>query len=275
MTSNKIFDCFIFNDEINLLKIRFNILNDYVDYFVICESKYDHNKKLKKFNFNINLFSKFKKKIIYIKITKPPESDNPWINQSNQRNTLIDGIKKANPEDYIIYSDVDEIPNPVTINEFVNTNYKYGIFMQYFFYYKLNLLSNNIFNQWEGSRICKKKYLKSFEDLRVNVTKKNLRYKFYRIDKFYLEKNIKLINNGGWHFSYLMNVKQIIKKIKSSTHTEYNRKKYLNPKIIKKRISEGKDLFNRKDVFNKIEFTKNIYPQYLIKNKIKFKSLIV
>ena len=147
--------------------------------------------------------------------------------------------------------------------------------MQYFFYYKLNLLSNNIFNQWEGSRICKKKYLKSFEDLRANVRKKNLRYKFYRIDKFYLEKNIKLINNGGWHFSYLMNVKQIIKKIKSSTHTEYNRKKYLNPKIIKKRISEGKDLFNRKDVFNKIEFTKNIYPQYLIKNKIKFKSLIV
>ena len=63
MTSNKIFDCFIFNDEINLLKIRFNILNDYVDYFVICESKYDHNKKLKKFNFNINLFSKFKKKL--------------------------------------------------------------------------------------------------------------------------------------------------------------------------------------------------------------------
>lgn len=273
--SRKIFDCFIFNDEINLLKIRFNILNNYVDYFVICESKYDHNKKLKKFNFNLNLFPEFKKKIIYIKITQPQKSDDPWINQSNQRNTLVKGIKKAKLDDYIIYSDVDEIPNPLTIQEFINSNYKFGIFMQYLFYYKLNLLSKNTYNQWEGSRICKKKYLKSFEDIRANIRKKNLRYKFYRIDKFYLEKNIKLINNGGWHFSYLMNAKEIIKKIKSSTHTEYNRKEYLNSKIIEEKIRQGKDLFNRTDTFNKIKFTNKIYPKYLVKNKKKFKDLII
>lgn len=154
--SGKIFDCFIFNNEINLLKIRFNILNNYVDYFVICESKFDHNRKIKKINFNINSFSTFKKKIIYIKITEPPQSNNPWINQSNQRNALINGIKKANPEDYIIYSDVDEIPNPLTIKEFTNSRYKFGIFMQFLFYYKLNLLSKITYNKWEGSRICKK-----------------------------------------------------------------------------------------------------------------------
>jgi len=273
--SKKIFDCFIFNNEINLLKIRFNILNDYVDYFVICESKFDHNKKLKKFNFNINLFTKFKKKIIYIKITEPPQSDNPWINQSNQRNTLINGIEKANPEDYIIYSDVDEIPNPLKIKEFTNSHYKFGIFMQFLFYYKLNLLSKITYNKWEGSRICKKKYLKSFENLRTNIRKKNLRYKFYRIDKLYLEKNIKLINNGGWHFSYLMNAKEIIKKIKSSTHTEYNKKEYLNSKIIEEKMRQGKDLFNRTDTFNKIKFTNKIYPKYLVKNKKKFKDFII
>lgn len=273
--SRKIFDCFIFNNEINLLKIRFNILNNYVDYFVICESKFDHNRKIKKFNFNINSFSKFKKKIIYVKITEPPQSNNPWINQSNQRNALINGIKKANPEDYIIYSDVDEIPNPLTIKEFTNSHYKFGIFMQFLFYYKFNLLSKNTYNKWEGSRICKKKYLKSFENLRANIRKKNLSYKFYRIDKLYLEKNILLINNGGWHFSYLMNVKEIIKKIKSSTHTEYNKKEYLNSKIIKEKIRQGKDLFNRGDTFNKINFTNKIYPKYLIKNKKKFKDLII
>ena len=154
--SGKIFDCFIFNNEINLLKIRFNILNNYVDYFVICESNFDHNRKIKKINFNINSFSTFKKKIIYIKITEPPQSNNPWINQSNQRNALINGIKKANPEDYIIYSDVDEIPNPLTIKEFTNSRYKFGIFMQFLFYYKINLLSKITYNNWEGSRICKK-----------------------------------------------------------------------------------------------------------------------
>ena len=147
--------------------------------------------------------------------------------------------------------------------------------MQFLFYYKLNLLSKNTYNKWEGSRICKKKYLKSFEDLRTNIRKKNLKYKFYRIDKFYLEKNIKLINNGGWHFSYLMNIKEIIKKIKSSTHTEYNKKEYTNPKIIEKRIREGKDLFNRGDAFYKIKFTNKIYPRYLIRNKKKFEDLII
>ena len=187
----------------------------------------------------------------------------------------MSGIEKANLEDYIIYSDVDEIPNPLKIKEFINSHYKFGIFMQYLFYYKLNLLSKNTYNEWEGSRICKKKYLKTFENLRANIRKKNLRYKFYRIDKFYLEKNIKLINNGGWHFSYLMNAKEIIKKIKSSTHIEYNKKEYTNPKLIEKKIKQGKDLFNRGDTFNKIKFTNKIYPKYLIKNKERFKDLII
>ena len=65
------------------------------------------------------------------------------------------------------------------------------------------------------------------------------------------------------------------KKIKSSTHTEYNKKEYLDSKIIKKKIKQGKDLFNRNDIFNKIKFTNKIYPDYLIKNRKKFKNLII
>jgi hypothetical protein len=72
-----------------------------------------------------------------------------------------------------------------------------------------------------------------------------------------------------------MNTKKIIKKIKSSVHTEYNKKEYLNFKIIKKKIKHGKDLFNRNDIFNKIKFTNKIYPEYLIKNRKKFKNLII
>ena len=50
-------------------------------------------------------------------------------------------------------------------------------------------------------------------------------------------------------------------------HTEYNKKEYLDSKIIKKKIKQGKDLFNRNDIFNKINFKNKIYPEYLIKNR--------
>jgi hypothetical protein len=72
-----------------------------------------------------------------------------------------------------------------------------------------------------------------------------------------------------------MNAKEIIKKIKSSTHIEYNKNEYTNPKIIEKKIKQGKDLFNRGDTFNKIKFTNKIYPKYLIKNKKRLKDLII
>ena len=69
----RIFDCTLFYDEDMILEIRLNMLNKYVDKFVICESKYTHSGAEKKLNFDIKKFSEFKKKIIYIPIENEPE----------------------------------------------------------------------------------------------------------------------------------------------------------------------------------------------------------
>ena len=69
----KIFDCFMFYDEELLLDIRMNILNEFVDYFVISESKSFHNGLERNLKFNINNYSKFKDKIIYLVHDREPD----------------------------------------------------------------------------------------------------------------------------------------------------------------------------------------------------------
>jgi len=150
----KIFDCVIYLDEDLLLDLRFNILNNYVDYFVIVESSKTWQNNKKKFNFKINKFLKFNHKIIYIKVEDMPNGDNPWLRENFQRNCITRGISNAASEDLVIISDADEIPNPKKIKEF-NVKKKYAVFEQKQFYYKLNLM-NFTYPIWRGSKICVK-----------------------------------------------------------------------------------------------------------------------
>ena len=115
-----------------------------------------------------------------------------------------------------IYSDADEIINPAVISDLPSIGNNIAICEQFCFYYKLNLLSEQYKDVWEGSRVSKFKNLKSFSWLRL-IAKKNLKYSFFRFDKF---KKIKVLNKAGWHFSYLMTEEDIQKKIKAWTHSE-------------------------------------------------------
>jgi beta-1,4-mannosyl-glycoprotein beta-1,4-N-acetylglucosaminyltransferase len=129
----------------------------------------------------------------------------------------------------------------------------------------------NLGNNWEGTRGCLKKNLHSINYMRQKVLKKNLKYKFWRIDK---EKNIQIINDGGWHFSYLLTPFEIQKKIKTFAHTEYNKKKYTNLIIIKNKVKKGLDLFNRNIFFKKIKLDET-FPEYILKNKKIYYKWIV
>ena len=138
MSKNKIFDCFTFFNEKKLLNIRFNILDKFVDYFVICESKFDHRGKKKILNFNINDFKKFKEKIIYLVLDDFPKFDTTWERQDYQRDYLINGISSSKSEDIILFSDVDEIPNLEKNMKLIYDNQdKIGIFDQEVYYYNL------------------------------------------------------------------------------------------------------------------------------------------
>ena len=154
----KIYDCFSYWDEDLLLDLRLNILNDYVDYFVIVEGNKTWQNNPKKLKFDINKFSNFKKKIIYIPVVDMPGGDDPYLRENFQRNCMLRGLKSSSEEDVIIIYDLDEIPNPKKINNF-DPKKRFAVFKQKHFYYKLNLQSEN-HPHWYGSRICVKKYFK-------------------------------------------------------------------------------------------------------------------
>jgi beta-1,4-mannosyl-glycoprotein beta-1,4-N-acetylglucosaminyltransferase len=267
--SNKVFDCITFFNENFITNLRFEILDPVVDFFVICESIYDHKGNKKKVNFKLKN-SKFKRKIIHIIVKdKFSKSTSPWKNQALQREKIFDGLKNSKENDFIMFSDPDEIPNPHLLKNFFLRK-KYGIFLQKHFVYKINLL-NQYENPWEGTRIARKKDLSSIDYMRQKVLSKNLKYSFWRIDK---ERNIETFNNGGWHFNNLMSPKNISLKIRTFAHSEYNKKIFFDPIIIKKKIKERKDLFNRGRTYKKISINKNNYPTFIFNSLNKLKNFI-
>ncbi len=267
--SNKIYDCITFFDEGFQANLRFNILNNYVEQFVVCESKFDHKGHYKGVNFNIENYKEFKNKITHLVINEQfPDTSNPWKTQAFQREFIFSGLDKAKPEDYIMFSDPDEIPRPEILAN-LKLIKKFGIFLQKMFCYKMNIYNPHE-SPWEGSRICLKKDLKSIDFLRQKILKKNIRYPFWRIDK---EKNIQLIDNGGWHFNYLLEPEKISKKLKTFAHTEYNRNEFTNIDVIKENIHEKKDLFKRGHKYYKVQLD-NTFPNYILDNQSKFNQWI-
>ena len=193
----KIIDCFNYFDEDMMLEIRLSTLFDYVDKFVICEATLDHAGNKKKLNFDINKFKKYEEKINYIVINDLPKIvesfKKNWhpahARDQFQRNALTRGLKDCDQDDIIMISDLDEIPNPKKIADFKKEN-KYGCFVQGNFLFKLNLINTSEPN-WYGTRICRKKDLKSPQWLREIKCKKLPFYKFYKpkFDKFIKDDN--------------------------------------------------------------------------------------
>ena len=265
---NKIIDCITFFNENFIFDLRYQIIKDYVTNLIICESEYDHRGKPKKLNFNDKKYQN-DKKIIYIVHQKPFKDENPWANQANQREFILENISFANDEDYIFFSDPDEIPNTEILKNF-KLSKKYGIFFQKSFNYKFNLF-NEFETPWEGTRVCKKKNLKSIDYMRQKVLSKNLNYSFFRFNK---EKNIEIFKNGGWHFNNIMSAEKISLKLKTFAHKEYSSSKFSDPQIIQKKIDEKIDLFDRGYKYKKINLDTS-FPDYLINNKLDYKEFII
>jgi len=269
----KLIDCFMYFDEDLVLDIRLNTLKDKVDKFIITEATKNHAGEDKKLNFKIENFPKFRDKIQYIVVddlpvnVKPPKKG--WhenhARDQFQRNAIERGYKDFDDEDLIMISDIDEIPDPKKINEF-NIKNKFACFLQKNYQSKINLL--NITNKnWPGTKICQKKNLKTPQWLRNLKTKKKPFWKIFK-------KNIQLINNGGWHFSFLKDPDSIRKKIISYSHQEFNKEEFTNIDLIKKKISSGEDLFQRNISYKKVNLDET-FPEYIINNKKLFKDWIL
>jgi len=294
----KIFDCFMYFDESLLLDLRLNYLDKFVDKFIIIECNYNHKGEVKKPTFNKEKYKKFENKIEYVLLKDQPKnietinakdtenetSDKYILNaikrENFQRNYIKNCLSEATGNDWIIISDLDEIPNLSNVN-FKNIKSKFIFFKQDMMYYKFNLKLENC--SWVGTKACQMKNLESPQWLR-NI--KDRSYSWWRLDTLFSKnkyRNIKFIDDGGWHFSYLKTPEEIEKKLKSYLHhREYD----LNPigvDKIKKLVEQKKTIYNLKtdqrlnqfksgNKLNKIDI--NLLPKYILENKDKLKKWI-
>jgi beta-1,4-mannosyl-glycoprotein beta-1,4-N-acetylglucosaminyltransferase len=287
-----------FNEDL-ILEVRLNELCKHVEKFIIVESNYTHSGDFKEYNFDIKKFDKFKDKIIYIKTKDKPKEYlkidnnltlgekkgkqilNALYLENFQRNQIIRGLKEIDDDDFILISDLDEIPNlnNIDLNKYRS---KIIIFNQTFFHYRFNLYLEDL--NWFGSKCCTKKLFKSPQWLR-NV--KNKKYNFFRIDTLFSEtkyQNIHIENNGGWHFTNVNDEEGIVYKLKSYLHHADTPEENFDKDTFKKLIEERKFIYDHsvEKEGNKFGSQKKLsvydfelLPNYIKNNRDLFKDWMV
>ncbi len=301
----KIYDCFTFFNELDLLEIRLEELYDCVDYFVIVEANKTFSGEEKEFILekNLNRFKKWRKKIIYVKIEDMPKINKfslilqklmyklhpyspipleglaihlhlgKWKTQNFQRNQIIKGLQNAKDEDIVIISDLDEIPRKNKIPEIeksLSKGYNRVILNTRFYCYYLN---GFIEKEWNRIKACKFSALKYYFQSKPQEVRGGWR------DSNFLQKFIKnnektcLIKDAGWHFSYLGDTKKLLKKISALSGMEKGLKEYGNQLKLKKLIEEGKYLIEPKFKIKYVKIDES-FPKAVQKNKKKYRHLI-
>ncbi|WP_431644164.1 benzoate transporter [Enterobacter asburiae] len=297
-----IYDCFLYYDEDMLLEIRLNTLADIVDRFVIVESTHTFTGNKRSLHFDVNKFSKFKDKIIYVvydeePILKPSEDFNQdreidpwqpevfvvdaWANEAAQRNAIMQGLSGAKDDDLIFISDVDEIFSPETI-ESVNPNKLCSTIYLNFFNYQFNM---QVFNTDGTPRKCKLPRATKFKNLvtffggepesfrNLKRTQSVKNWSWFKWNWFKI--NNKIIDNGGWHFSWVMTPERISEKMSTISHTEYDLPEFNNPEHIMKVIKNAEDIWGRDRKLVRQELSNDNFPSYIVRNKEKFSDFII
>lgn len=284
----KVYDCFIFFNELDLLELRLNIMNELVDYFVIVESNITHSGQPKEFVFEENKkrFKKFLDKIIYIKVTDIPEDFtrlsvyhspenyeqdchnriSSYMMQSRifkleetvrareqyQRSCIIKGLEGCQGDDVIMLSDLDEITNPIALSKLLSNfdnSRVYGM-RQNSYYYYVNLLKEH---HWVGARVAT--YGKFCQ--------------YSPIDFRHVRDVI--VADGGWHFSFLGNAEQVLTKLQAYSHCDMVSADTITN--LPQRIYKCIDPYNRGKLTP--VGVDNTYPQYFLDNIHQYRHMIL
>jgi len=280
------YDCFCYFNEDMLLELRLETLWDHVDIFVISEASYTHAGKERATEFDITKFKKYESKIRYIRLDARPEGPNGfWKNENFIRNNVANGLYDATPDDLILISDLDEIPKPEAIKLY-DRSYKRADFHQRYYSYYLNnywlgnvddeekLVPNS--NIWNGTKITTYRYFVEFfksnaSSVRIYKSSGFLRGLKKAWFKFFQSQTIK---DGGWHFTWVFSIENIIKKIESTAHQEFNHEEHKNPERIRSLILSGRDV-NKPKARYQLQEIDDQFPKYLLENFEKFSMYIV
>lgn len=277
-----IYDCIPFFNELDILKLRMQIMSPYVDKFVLEESTVTFSGEPKEmvFDRHRDMFAPFADKIIYVAVDNSPMSGVTTHERDKfQKNQLIRGMVDCRPDDIVIFSDVDEIPNPKALTKIFDNFDPSKIYhlAQRMFYCFLNMeeISGNLLSitgefpgvehkQWLGTKIC------SF----ANLPEEGI--VFLREVSPDDPRSVR-VADGGWHFGYMGGdgerdvARRIGIKVQAAAHQEYNTSRYLSEAV--DRLLCGEDIFDRNAKFVRVPIDES-YPEYLRQHRDEYAFLM-
>ncbi|MCR5156793.1 MAG: glycosyl transferase GT17 family protein [Butyrivibrio sp.] len=283
----KVYDCIPFFNELDILKLRLNVLDKYVDRFIIEEATMTFSGEPKELCFekNRDKFKEFLHKIEYVVVDDSPVTGTTHERDYFQKNHLIEGLKKvgATDEDVIIFGDCDEIPNTDELKKIIDnfdTSKVYHL-AQRNFYAFINMEESSgklmsITGDFPEIPIPERKWLGTKVTSLSNIPKEGI-VRLRDLCKV-TDENAVRIADGGWHFGYMGGeretdpIKRIGVKVKAAAHQEYNEREIILETM--DRLVLGQDIFGRDAQFKRVEVDES-YPQYLLDHIDEYKHLIM
>lgn len=255
-----IWDCFTFFNELDILELRLAELDGVVDKFVIAEATRTFSNDPKPLHFAENRarFARWADRIVHVVVDDLPGAGaDAWDREAFQRNAVARGLADAAPDDVVMVSDVDEIPYPENVARLTPAAMAGHIwFIECDYYtYKLNLA---IENKWVGLcavRAIQKKHLPPLQSLRGFRARHSRRLPMPVNQTINVAKNVfrvgrplthRLVEHGGWHFTFMNTPEKIQYKIASYAHQERNTPEFNNLANIQRMITEGRSVCGRK-----------------------------
>ena len=286
-----IYDCFTFFNELELLELRLHELAGIVDKFVLVEATQTHTNQPKPLHYQENRarFSAFHDKIIHVTVDDLPQSSDPWILENFQRNAIARGLTNCRPDDFVLVSDLDEIPRastvekmsreipfnenffPRAVHAFLNSRaFKYVVHRRGL---RRQLRKHHPF-VWKFEQDFYRHFLNCRSlQLPRSFGTRMLRFRDFSCAEELRHSGYKIVKDGGWHFSWMGGVRRIQEKLAAYAHQERNQPQIAATENIEQSLREGKVFF---DPEQRLEFVPldDSFPKYLRAHPEKFSDWI-
>ena len=286
-----IYDCFTFFNELELLELRLHELANVVDKFVLVEATKTHSNKPKPLYYQENRlrFIEFHDKIIHVVADDLPDAKDPWMLENYQRNCIARGLANCQPDDFVLVSDLDEIPRAAVVETMSLGIPFHDSFFSNAVHAALNSnLVKSIFHRRGFRRRLRKhhpfvwKFRQPLYRYFLNCASvgsalrygtRMLRFRDFSCAEEMRHSGYKVVENGGWHFSWMGGVQRIQEKLAAYAHQERNLPQFADTQHIQQAVNKGRVFF---DGDKRLEFVPldGSFPRYLVEHPEKFSSWI-
>jgi beta-1,4-mannosyl-glycoprotein beta-1,4-N-acetylglucosaminyltransferase len=269
----KIYDCFTFYHELDLLELRLTELYDVVDHFVLVEANTTYTSRPKPFYFEENKqrYSKWLDKIIHVKVEDMPNDPNAWVNDIFQRDQIFRGIADADANDLIMISDLDEIIRPAAVESMRASNQALFALRMTISNFKFNYLKEDPdrYNIWAmaGRRNL-------FDEIKPDAFRQ-LRFQFMGAPYQFKNDGCEVVEHGGWHFGYMGDKNWLLDKAQSFAHTEVNNPEFLAQIDPEASIEQGTSWDRSSSDKYVIVELDSYFPKTLVNNKERYQKYIL